>query len=1114
MLITKKLWETEMKPSVFSMLLAGIAAWPLCAGTVLELPLNQADSGKGWNRGAENVARILNGPDGKPALEIRLEQPVKNHVYGISRSLNPAQIAGRRVTLSAEVQRDVKVYQKWQGGKLMLCVKLASGRNEYFGIYMESGSFDWKTLSKSFDIPQDLVSASLFLGLQGGTGVIRYRNLKVESGDLALDLGKYANMGYSDPVANDGKGGWSDQGPENDASKFRRNQTTFGKVPFHLTDPAKNQGKSVLTFGSKRFPNGLSSVEIDLGKTDGKAKYLYLLHTLTFPDSYPPVGTITVTGAGGDSQTLKIINGRDVANWWMPSKKPNAFPISIWQNGGGNQVGVYLSKFKLNVPGAIRKLKISREDASAANWIILGITLSEQDYPFPQAARITMQADQKWKVLPLPAKGGIVAGSALDLSFLNDGKPAGTHGRVIVNRNGHFAFEKEPDRPIRFLSTAEGPSSWRGFWANKPQFDSKEKIREYVRQLRLAGYNMIRIHFLDEILLTKAEKDLDFNADYLDRFDFLVAECGRNGIYLNMDAMTSRLGYAKGKRWGWKGSPATPGNFKHEIYFSERVRQNWKEGVRKLFTHRNPYTGKRLVDDPVLALVVGFNEQEFGLSSCADYNGLLPLWKTFLKKKYKTVQALQAAWGKNAPSTFEKIAIFRQDDVHRSDAMGADINQFLIEQENSIFHFYKDFLREIGYRGPVSAMNMGKSFRHAAARRDFDFITMNSYHAHPNGYTTNGGGVISQASSIGDAGNILRGFASMRLYGKPFLITEHLHVFWNKYRYEQGFVTGAYAAFQDFDGLTGFGSNITINPYVPPSPFQIGNDPIAKTQEFLTALLFLRRDVTPGKHLIRLALSSEEFLKNGAANDGLSTAQGKLILTNRFAYTCDQRIPTGKNEIILGRSGGAGIIVDPWYSSLLDSKESLFHLDRYLNHLRKSGVLPARNRSSDASGIYETETGELRMETRRNYLQLNTLRLQGICAEAGSSAKLSDFEIRKMTTRGNLALASIDGTRPIREAKRLLLVVATNVLNSGMTFEDPEQRFLLKLGTMPVLLETGTFELAFRSRCAKELKAYALGMDGTRIAELPLRKQGDRVELSLNTAAIPNGPALYFEFAR
>ena len=210
--------------------------------------------------------------------------------------------------------------------------------------------------------------------------------------------------------------------------------------------------------------------------------------------------------------------------------------------------------------------------------------------------------------------------------------------------------------------------------------------------------------------------------------------------------------------------------------------------------------------------------------------------------------------------------------------------------------------------------------------------------------------------------------------------------------------------------------------------------------------------------------------------------------------------------------GAHNVILDAWYNSLMESKNTLFNLDRFLQDLRKKGALPAGNLSSETRGIYETETGELLMDTRRNFLRIRTPRLQGICAEAGASAKLPDFEIRKMTTRGNLALASIDGTRPIREARRLLLVVATNVLNSGMKFEDPEQRFLLKLGSTPLLLETGQFELAFTNRHADSLKAYALAMDGKRIAELPLHVRGSRVELSLDTAAIPNGPALYFEF--
>ena len=237
------------------------------------------------------------------------------------------------------------------------------------------------------------------------------------------------------------------------------------------------------------------------------------------------------------------------------------------------------------------------------------------------------------------------------------------------------------------------------------------------------------------------------------------------------------------------------------------------------------------------------------------------------------------------------------------------------------------------------------------------------------------------------------------------------------------------------------------------------------------------------------------------------------MLTNRFSYSCDLRKAPGKNETVLGRSGGSGVILDDWYASIADSSgSSAFQLDSFLNDLRKKGTLPKNNPSSDAKGVFQTDTGELRMETARNYLQVDTPRLQGICAEAGSRAGLSDFEVRKMTVRGNVALASIDGTLPIREAKRLLLVVATNVLQNNMAFEDPEMRFMLKLGDLPLLVQTGIFDVAFRNRNAAAMKVYALGMDGKRLAELPLRKNGDRVELLLDTAALPSGPALYFEF--
>ena len=151
------------------------------------------------------------------------------------------------------------------------------------------------------------------------------------------------------------------------------------------------------------------------------------------------------------------------------------------------------------------------------------------------------------------------------------------------------------------------------------------------------------------------------------------------------------------------------------------------------------------------------------------------------------------------------------------------------------------------------------------------------------------------------------------------------------------------------------------------------------------------------------------------------------------------------------------------------------------------------------------------MDIPRNYMQIDTPRLQGVCAEAGTKAKLRDFEVRNMTTRGNVALISIDGTRPIRDAKRLLLVLATNALNSNMLFEDKEMRFMLKGGKMPILLQTGRFEVAFRNGSAAKMKAYALRMNGERLAELPLKRNGNELVLSVDTAALPAGPAIYYE---
>ena len=110
-------------------------------------------------------------------------------------------------------------------------------------------------------------------------------------------------------------------------------------------------------------------------------------------------------------------------------------------------------------------------------------------------------------------------------------------------------------------------------------------------------------------------------------------------------------------------------------------------------------------------------------------------------------------------------------------------------------------------------------------------------------------------------------------------------------------------------------------------------------------------------------------------------------------------------------------------------------------------------------------------------------------------------------------MVSVDGDRPLRQAKRLVAVYATNALNSGMEFDEKERVTLRKIGQGPTLVETGRFRLRLRHDRADRFKCFALGIDGTRRAELPVTAKDGELMLDIDTARLPGGPALYFELA-
>ncbi len=1061
-------------------------------------------------------------------IEITDGKDAKGKFQGIVQSIPAKPLLGKRLRFSVEVKAENirPVGDTKTGGKFM--VSIPAGKETYYPqSNPATGTYDWKTYSFDFTIPTDAKSLNFALGLERGNGKILFRNLKVEILDTMLNLNALMNMGYADKKGGDGKGGWSDQGSDNDAKKFNFKQTVFANVPFHAVNPAENQGKSVLVFKSANFSNGLPEATLNLDKMSASGRYLYLLHTMTW-GTKDQVGTIEVTGKNGEKQTIEVKGGRDVNDWWMASPGKNAHPASVWTNTSGGIVGVFASVFPLNPEiGEIQRIRFAPKSPTAI-WIVLAATLSDKQYEFPKAEIETTKENATWKKYFFPPKSGVLAGSALDRDFYSKRKPVGTDGRVIINKNGDFAFEKKPEESLRFFAalfpnTYIQPGKGKAFssyvYSEKDPADQKGVIRDMVLSFRHKGYNMFRMHCIEGELAQK--KGLDFPKDVFDNFFWTIKCMKDNGIYLNLDVAASHLGYYPGITWAdWTWRKDHKDAKKH-IYFDQDSRENWIAGAKKMLLTKNPYTGMRLIDDPVLVCLIGFNEQEFVFSNANAIPQAMPRWTAFLEKKYGNIDKLKTAWNvKNNWKSFKDLPVFRGSFMMETNPMGRDAYEFTRMMEREIFDFYESNLRKMGWKGPFTNFNMGKSIQYVMAREPAGFVAMNSYHAHPTNYIQPGS-AIDQTSSIAGSANVARGFYAYQMPGKPYVITEHGHVFWNRHRYEMAFVTDGYAALQGIAGITAFIGQDSRPHGNRIHPFGGSDDPIMYASEFLAYYIYGRGDVRPSEMSTRVVLNEKDVLDNHAYRWGLGMEQTRLSLLGKFSVEPSKDgkpvFPARKNEMMLQRTGGSAVLVSALgtagFSSIMDGGKGVFDLDALIRDMKKRGLLPAGNRTNAAGEIFESSTGELYLDAKKSFMSIDTKRLQGVCALAGTKAKLGNLEITEMSRNGNLAAVSIDQAPDLENSSRIMVVYATDALNSGMVFNDSTRRVMQKLGALPILFESGKFTVSIKNKNAAKMKAFAVDLNGKRQSQIPLKLENGRLVLQVDTTKLPGGPTVFFEIA-
>lgn len=448
---------------------------------------------------------------------------------------------------------------------------------------------------------------------------------------------------------------------------------------------------------------------------------------------------------------------------------------------------------------------------------------------------VKIAAGTDW--IPVDFKADVQPGSAMDFSSSRGtDSPAGRQGRVIA-KGPHFAFANSPDVSRRFYGVNLCN------YANFPE--TPEDARRLAARLSRCGYNSVRFHHYDWPMVSKSIDGLAVNREMQRRFDSLVAACVEYGLYMTTDFYVSR--WITLPSVGRKKSALMPnGDFKSLVYVDEAVFANYMSFTRELLTHVNPYTKRRLCDEPALAAICLINEGNHG-NDMGRY-GRLPEWRTAWQDWIAREKSGHPEWAEvstNIPSSC----------VDGSAAARA-FSSFLADREKAFVARMRKFLREELKCGvPITNMNFGygvhpEEFREVRAK-DYDYVDEHYYFDHPLRVFAG----RSLPTSVSSGENPLRGGAKLavnlgdrQVPDRPYTVTEFNWCWSGQYRSACGPAVAARAVERNWAGLWRFDwsddlGGVTNAAAKHLGPFDIAVDPLAQCSDRAAVNLYLRGDL-------------------------------------------------------------------------------------------------------------------------------------------------------------------------------------------------------------------------------------------------------------------------------
>ena len=421
----------------------------------------------------------------------------------------------------------------------------------------------------------------------------------------------------------------------------------------------------------------------------------------------------------------------------------------------------------------------------------------------------------------------------------------------------------------------------------------------------------------------------------------------------------------------------------------------------------------------------------------------------------------------------------------RSAQVRRDYIEFLWDVEQAYFdEMYRYIKEELGAHAPVSGTQVPWSPTGIQAR--LDYVDAHAYWNHPvfpgTPWDASDWYVVNNSMTSSANGGTIASLAQTRVAGKPYVVSEYNHPAPITFSSEAFLLTGAYAAFQDWDGLFAFAwsHNADFWPQRITSYFDIKSHPTKLVTLPAVAALFLRGDVRAGSDPVYAAVDNDaqrRRLLEGSAFSVGSAVGGVppvVALQQPLAIIVDGVPPPG---------AGAGAGTDrPGPSEA--------------GRIQGSVTVPPAGRPITSS------TGELRWErpeSGRGVVLIDAKRSKAVIGYGGSAQEgsagrrfdLSGVTIEPGPTKQDgwaaITLTAMDGA-DFQSPGRILLTATGYVENTGMGWERLDgDRITVRnrWGEAPSLVEgiPARIELPV---APERVAVYALDGAGNRREQVPV----------------------------